>query len=112
AGRFRESEVDPDLLSMTVLPEFFAAKVNGNTWEQAIVLPAPLAITQTIIDELCLRAVTERPEALGEIVQQHENFQLVWMQLINITASSHPATFLVMKLAARVGEVTMILLKR
>lgn len=112
AAKFRESEFDPDLLAMTILPEFFAANVNGNTWEQAIVLPAPFTITQAMIDELCLRAVTERPEALGEIIQQHENFQLMWMQLINITPSSHRATFLIMKLAARVGEVAMILLKR
>jgi hypothetical protein len=112
AAIFRDSEWDPDLLALTILPEFVAASLNGQTWDQAVVLPAPLVIDQPMIDELCLRAVTERPEALGEIVQQDQNFQLYWMQLINITPSSHPSTFQLMKLAARVGELTMIVLKR
>ena len=34
------------------------------------------------------------------------------MQLLTMTASSHPKTFFVMKLAARVGEVVMMRLKR
>ncbi len=109
---FRDSEWDADLLALTILPEFVTAQYNGQTWDQAIVLPVPAAINQAMIDELCLRAVTERPEALDEIVQQHENFQVCWMHLINITQSSHPSTFLLMKLAARVGELAMIVLKR
>ncbi|HSQ20041.1 MAG TPA: PA-phosphatase, partial [Blastocatellia bacterium] len=108
---FRESEFDPDLFALTILPEFVTAQVNGKTWDQTISLPAPLVIDQPMIDELCERAVTERPEALEEILQQHENFQVCWMHLINITPSSHPSTFLLMKLAARVGELAMIVLK-
>jgi hypothetical protein len=112
AAKFRESEWDPDLLALTILPQFLSAQVNGQTWDQSIILPAPLPITQAIIDELCLLAVTERPEALGEIVQQHQNFQVCWLQLLNLTEASHPQTFLLMKLAARVGELAMIILKR
>ena len=56
--------------------------------------------------------MTERPEAMGEILNQAQNQQLCFMQLLTMTASSHPKTFFVMKLAARVGEVVMMRLKR
>jgi acid phosphatase (class A) len=49
---------------------------------------------------------------MGEIVNQHQNQQLCFMQLLTMSASSHPRTFFVMKLAARVGEVVMMRLKR
>jgi acid phosphatase (class A) len=112
AAKFRESEWDADLLASTILPDFLKVQIDGKTWDQAIVLPAPKAVTQDIIDKLLLLAVTERPEAMGEIIQQHQNFQICWLQLLNITQVSHPNTFLLMKLAARVGELTMIILKR
>ena len=35
-------------------------------------------------------AVTERPEALGEIIQQHDNFQTAYLQLLNISHKSYP----------------------
>jgi len=49
---------------------------------------------------------------MGEILNQAQNQQLCFMQLLTMTASSHPKTFFVMKLAARVGEVVMMRLKR
>jgi acid phosphatase (class A) len=64
------------------------------------------------IDDLRILAVTERPEAMGEILNQANNQQLCFMQLLTMTAASHPKTFFVMKLAARVGEVVMMRLKR
>ena len=112
AAKFRESEWDADLIASTILPDFLKVQIDGKTWDQAIVLPPPEAVTPDMINNLLLLAVTERPEAMGEIVQQHQNFQLCWMQLLNITQASHPNTFLLMKLAARVGELTMIILKR
>lgn len=112
AARFREPEWDPDLLASTILPQFLQLQIAGKTWDQSIVLPPPDVITQDMIDKLLLLAITERPEAMGEIVQQHQNFQVCWLQLLNITQASHPNTFLLMKYAARVGELTMIILKR
>jgi hypothetical protein len=111
-AKFRESEWDADLLALTILPQFVSAQIGGMTWDQSIVLPAPLPITQAIIDELCVLAVTDRPEALGEIVQQNQNFQVCWLQFLNLSQASHPQTFLLMKLAARVGEMAMMILKR
>jgi PAP2 superfamily len=112
---------DSDLFALTFLPEFFTANVGGQTWDQAITVGAPPAIIpigpggapgDDRIDELRVLAVTERPEAMGEILNQHQNQQLCFMQLLMIIDNSHPATFFVMKLGARVGEVVMMHLKR
>jgi acid phosphatase (class A) len=113
---------DSDLFALHFLPDFFTAKVAGKTWDQAItvnttipkvVMPGGVVSTgDDSIDDLRLLAVTERPEAMGEILNQHQNQQLCFMQLLMMTASSHPKTFFAMKLAARVGEVVMIRLKR
>jgi PAP2 superfamily len=124
--RFPLTAWDSDLFSLTFLPEFFTAAVQGNTWavwEQNIIAamgPFPAVImpggvvppNADSIDDLRILAVTERPEAMGEIVNQAQNQQLCFMQLLTMTATSHPKTFFVMKLAARVGEVVMMRLKR
>lgn len=108
---------DPDLFALTILPEFFTLpKINAGdpnplAW-QNITLAQPAPITQNDINRLLILAVTERPEALGEIIQQDQNLQLSWLQLLMMDASTHPCTFLLMKLAARVGETMMMLLKR
>ena len=64
------------------------------------------------IDDLRMLAVTERPEAMGKILNQHQSQQLCFMNFLMMTQNSHPATFFAMKLAARVGEVVMMRLKR
>jgi membrane-associated phospholipid phosphatase len=117
---------DSDLFALTFLADFFTVPSGGNTWavwEQniinaltpfpnVVVPPAVAAPADDSIDDLRILAVTERPEAMGEILNQHQNQQLCFMQLLTMTAISHPKTFFVMKLAARVGEVVMMRLKR
>lgn len=107
AAKFRDRDWDADLTAILIMKEFLAT-----AWEASIVLPPPAAITDAMIDDLLVLSITERPEALGEIVQQHQNFQLCWLQLLNFDQGSHPKTYFLMKLAARVGEYTMISLKR
>lgn len=111
-AKFRDRDWDPDLLALEILPQFLNARINGQSWDQAVTLPAPSQITQQMIDELLILAVTERPEAMGEILQEAQNFQICWLQLLNISRATHPQTFRLMKLAARVGELAMIVLKR
>jgi hypothetical protein len=121
--KFPRTAWDNDLFALTFLPDFFTAKVGSpaKTWDQYITLnPFPNVIMPNgtgaaqddKIDDLRILAVTERPEAMGEIVNQHQNQQLCFIQLLTMSASSHPRTFFVMKLAARVGEVVMMRLKR
>lgn len=113
---------DADLFALHFLPDFFTATVGGKTWSQAItvnptipkvVMPGGVvSVGDDSIDDLRLLAVTERPEAMGEIMNQHQNQQLCFMQLLMMTGSSHPATFFALKVTARVGEAVMIRLKR
>jgi acid phosphatase (class A) len=117
SAKFPQRDWDPDLLALTILPDFLAAKnAAGQSWDQAVIAALGTGpttpITAAMIEDMLIKAVTDRPEALDEIVQQHNNFQLCFMQLLNITQASHPQTFLLMKLAARVGEFTMMHLKR
>jgi hypothetical protein len=116
--QFPASSWDSDLFALTFLPDFFSAQVNGQTWEQAITVGNPPPVIQhgpgagDRIDELLELAVTERPEALGEILNQHQNQQLCFLQLLTMNHNSHPRTYFALKLAARVGEVVMMRLKR
>jgi hypothetical protein len=116
--KFPVSFWDCDLLALTFLPDFLSTTVGGQTWDQAITIGNPPPVVQSgpaagdRIDELLELAVTERPEALGEILNQHQNQQLCFLQLLMINHNSHPKTYFAMKLAARVGEVVMMRLKR
>jgi acid phosphatase (class A) len=124
--RFPLTAWDSDLFALTFLADFFTVLSGGNAWavwEQNIInalTPFPNVVVPPAvgtpaddnIDDLRILAVTDRPEAMGEILNQHQNQQLCFMQLLTMTASSHPKTFFVMKLAARVGEVVMMRLKR
>jgi hypothetical protein len=117
AAKFPQRDWDPDLLALTILPDFLSVKnAAGQSWDQAVIAalqPGPTTpITAAMINEMLIKAVTDRPEALDEIVQQHNNFQLCFLQLLNMNQASHPQTFLLMKLAARVGEFAMMYLKR
>ena len=102
---------DSDLHSLLILPQFFSIKVANQTWDQQITVPAPPAVTQAEIDELLILAVTERPEAMGEILNQHQNQQLCFMQLMMMSNTSHPATFTALKYTARIGEAVMMYFK-
>jgi hypothetical protein len=111
-AKFREADWDPDLRATAILPEFLKQQINGIHWQEAVALPPPTyPVTPAMIDEILVLAVAERPEALGEIVEENQNFQQRWLQLLNIDAASHPHTFLLMKIIARVGEFAMVQLK-
>jgi hypothetical protein len=113
---------DSDLFALTFLPQFLTTTVNGKTWNQAITVANPPGVIPSggtgggpnddKIDELRILAVTERPEAMGEIMNQNQNQQLCFLHLMMMTHNSHPSTYFVTKLAARVGEVVMMSLKR
>jgi acid phosphatase (class A) len=123
ATAFPKHYWDSDLYALTILPDFFTATVGGQSWHQYITVDPPPVVREqgyvpTVpphedsIDDLRILAVTERPEAMGEILNQANNQQLCFMQLLMMTQNSHPKTFFAMKLAARVGEVVMMRLKR
>jgi len=118
---------DGDLYALTILPDFLIATYGsgGMSWEDyligqigsppAVILSGPRsgpADPRDSIDELRILAVTQRPEAMGEILNQNKRLQLCFLQLMMMTPTSHPRTYFVLKLASRVGEVVMMRLKR
>jgi acid phosphatase (class A) len=114
---------DGDLYAMTILPDFLGATYNTVPWEKYIIDqigdPPPVAPANTVaqsgddsIDDLRILAVTQRPEALNEILNQNKRLQLCFLQLMMMTQTSHPRTYFVLKIASRVGEVAMMRLKR
>jgi acid phosphatase (class A) len=50
----------------------------------------------------------ERMNRRDEILQQDQNFQLYWLQMMTFSRTSHPKTFFLLKVAARIAEVLMI----
>jgi hypothetical protein len=114
---------DGDLYALTILPDFLTATYEGVPWEDYLVQkigdpPGVIAgprngdTKSDSIDEMRILAVTERPEAMGEILNQNKKLQLCFLQLMMMTPTSHPRTYFVLKLATRVGEVVMMRLKR
>jgi acid phosphatase (class A) len=114
---------DADIYALSFMPDFISAIYEGKSWEQYLIEkigppPAVMGPGQTgnpdddRIDDLRRFAVTDRPEAMGEILNQNKNQQLCFLQLMLMNHASHPKTYFVMKLAARVGELVMIRLKR
>jgi acid phosphatase (class A) len=107
---------DGDLLALAYLPKFFTFADGGKTWDQTLVVddPPPVVLEGAgdSIAELLTMAVTERPEAMGEILNQNQNQQLCFLQLLMIKNTSHPKTYFAMKLMARVGEVVMMHFKQ
>jgi hypothetical protein len=118
-AKFPNTAWDSDLYALNIIPEFLASglTINGTAiyagpGARAIVIDAPPKITDYMINELIEKAITIRPQRLAEIMQQDKNFQTCWLQLLMMTHNSHPATYQLMKFAARVGELVMMAAKR
>jgi len=118
-AKFPNTAWDSDLYALNIIPEFLASglTINGTAISATVGVPnitinAPLQITDDMINDLIEKAITIRPQRLAEIVQQDKNFQICWLQLLMMTHNSHPATYQLMKFAARVGELVMMAAKK
>jgi hypothetical protein len=112
-ARFPSHAWDADLYSLNILPEFLQGGLTFNSGTaSSIQIGDPAPITDLMINEMLEMAITTRPQRLGEIAQQDQNFQVCWLQLLMMTHNSHPATYQLMKFMARVGEVVMIAAKK
>jgi membrane-associated phospholipid phosphatase len=99
-----------DFESLITLAEF-----ARSDWLDKIQLPEPpYPATQQIIDEikaLVTLQQNKREIYIKEIVAQNADFQLYFLGLLNISSRSHPQTYLLLKVAARIGEMAMANLK-
>ncbi|RXT57179.1 hypothetical protein B6S44_01695 [Bosea sp. Tri-44] len=100
---------DPDYVGLAILPEFATS-----SWESEIsVSPPPSTkseITRNEIEYL-LELMNERNKSRNEIVAQSTDFPKYWLGLLMMNRASHPATYEMIKTAARVGEMVMFFYK-
>ncbi len=102
---------DPDFVGLAVLAEF-----SQENWKAQIVVDPPpdndSPETAAELDELIRLAATERPNRLDDILNQDRNFPEYFLRAMAVTPTSHPATFNLVKAAARVSEMLMAEYKR
>lgn len=107
AREFPKNSWDADLRSLLVLADYAATD-----WRERIKLNPPPANdsdqTRREIEELIQLANTERPGAADEIAEQDTGFPQYFLHLLMMSSQSHPATYLVIKIAARVAEISMV----
>jgi hypothetical protein len=80
-------------------------------WQTRIVVDPPTAPTEKEMSDLVSMAVDERPDALGEIVSQDQEFMSYFLMLLNMTPASHPATFRLLMIANLVATCTVMYFK-
>jgi acid phosphatase (class A) len=104
--KFPQGKWDADFECLNALDEF--SQVSD--WRLRIIIPDPpapdSAVTASEIRELvALKA--QRQALMPEIQAQDRYFQLYFIGLLTMTERSHPATYLLLKIAARIGETVM-----
>jgi hypothetical protein len=67
--------------------------------------------TNAEIDALLALAEAERETLLREILVQHDGFGGYFLDMLTIRRETHPATFLVLMIASKVGELVMVYFK-
>ena len=60
------------------------------------------------MSDLVTMAIDERPDAMGEIVSQDQEFMSYFLVLLNMTPSSHPATFRLLMIANLVATCAVM----
>lgn len=107
ASGFPQTSWDADLRSLIVLADY--ASTN---WRERIKVSDPPAddVDQTRheIEDLIQLARTERASMSEEIAVQDVEFPNYFLALMMMGQKSHPLTYLVLKIAARVAEITMV----
>jgi len=100
---------DPDYVGLAILPEF---ATSG--WESQIsVSPPPSTKSDETREEIdyLLGLMDERNKSRNEIIAQSTEFPKYWLGLLMMSRTSHPATYEMIKAAARVGEMVMFFYK-
>jgi membrane-associated phospholipid phosphatase len=95
-------------------PDWYAWRILGDfsttNW-QTIAVAAPLPPTQAEIDALKTMVLDERPDALGEILGQNDEFMRYFVAAMGATADTHPMTMLVLNAANLVATMAVMYFK-
>jgi hypothetical protein len=109
--QFQPTKWGADFVSLLALVEF-----SHTGWESKIVLDPPnfpgSAQMKAELQYLIHLQQTARPTAFGEIVAQDQTFQWYITAQMGVSPGSQPNTYLMLKMAARIGELVMVKLKR
>jgi membrane-associated phospholipid phosphatase len=97
-------------------PDWYAWRILGDfgttNWQTSIVIAPPLPptdpTTQTEIEALKTMVLDERPDALGEILGQNEEFMRYFVAAMGATAGTHPMTMLVLNAANLVATMAVM----
>jgi acid phosphatase (class A) len=78
-------------------------------WREQIILPQFPGdkVVEHELRKLYEWKQTVRPKVIREIQAHDERFPLFFLGLLNISKGSHPSTYLLLKIAARIGETVM-----
>jgi hypothetical protein len=100
----------PDFRAMLTLAEFAGLQPD---WRQTIqISPVPDdATTELEIQHLIELARTQRVARLPEIVEQYSGYPHYFVHLLAIAPDTRPATYLLLKIGARIGELVMTYFK-
>ncbi|MGE0257876.1 MAG: hypothetical protein AB7H71_00935 [Alphaproteobacteria bacterium] len=106
--QFPHANWNPDILALVTLAEFAATDWRN----QADPGPPPdQETTNTEIDHLISLATTEREARMSEIIAQYSEHHLYYLGLLMVQRESHPATYLLLKIATRITSMTMAYFK-
>jgi len=110
AYEFPQSRWGADFLGTLVVIQFMATD-----WPNKISIDPPnMPFGPEMKKELAYLVdcqIKLRPSALPEIYAQNQYFQPYFVNQLGITAGSYPKTYLMLKMAARIGELVMVKLK-
>lgn len=117
ARRFPEKSWGADFISLLALLDFAESDVPGQSWRQEILKglvdpPTRGPRLEQGLQELIEYQKEDRTALMNEILAQAGDFQMYFCASLGIYPRSHPNTYQLMKNAARIGELTMVFLKR
>lgn len=100
----------PDFRAMLTLAEFAGLQPD---WRETIkVAPVPDdATTEREVQYLIELARTQRAARVAEIVEQYSGYPYYFVHLLAIGPESRPATYLLLKIGARIAELVMTFFK-
>jgi hypothetical protein len=111
ARRFPDEQLGADFRSMLFLIDF-----SQTDWMTGVTLPRPPGPDsqdmKDALKELVLLQEKYREKALPEILAQNSEFQLYFCSQLGIYPETHPQSYLMLKIVARIGELVMAKLKR